>query len=138
MGKVLKQSLLLALIYVVLGPLALLLDSLFAERSAVVQLALPITVVAVVFLAVSMLSLALTERAAKVQTGAMTLYLIDNIVRLLAAVVMVVVYGLSGREGIVFFTIDLLLFYVATLAFMVRHNLHLLRHQEPQSSSTTK
>lgn len=109
-----RYIIILAITYVLLGPLLLYVESRIFGSVALHQ-ALPITVIAVIYFAYSKVVMSLIERGGRSGRQPLGLFLLDNVVRFFMTCIILVVYGFVNRDGIVHFGINLLVYYLATL-----------------------
>ena len=113
--KLVKPISILALVYFVLGPLLLIAETCIGHISPAQQ-ALPITLLAVFFFTYSLLSIYLFNKWVAKQPKRIThFYLISKTLRFFLCIVMLVIYGITVREGVLTFAINLFVFYMATV-----------------------
>ncbi len=114
-----KPVLLLALMYVVLGPLLFFVESQWVSGLPVRSVACGIWGMAVAFFVFSCAEMALTERYRRTQPGALTgLYVACKGLRFVLSVSAVVAYGILGAGGMLLFSVNIMMFYLATMLFM--------------------
>ncbi len=110
---------LLALMYVIIGPLLFFIESKWMPGFNVAEVVSCIWGMGVVFFIFSWAELMLTERYRRTQPGALTgLYLAFKGLRFFLAFMAVVVYGVLGGSSILLFSINIVVFYLATMVFM--------------------
>lgn len=107
----------LALIYCCLGPILLLVESQFTSVQPM-RLAAAITFLAIFFFSYSMLSLTVFKRLINQKSKLMTsYYLADKMIRLIACILIIVVYGLLVKTDILIFALNLFVYFVATVVY---------------------
>ena len=113
--KLIKPLGILALIYCCLGPLLLVVEAK-AGLVSPMQQALPITLLAVFFFTYSLLGLYLFNKLIGRQSkSVMHFYLISKTLRFFLSMVLIVIYGVLIREGLLAFAINLFVFYLVTV-----------------------
>ena len=115
--KLIKPLSILALIYCCLGPLLLIVETKVAHISPTQQ-AFPITLLAIFFFAYSLLSLYIFNKLIDNHSKSVThFYLISKTLRFFLCMVLIVIYGVITREGLLAFAINLFVFYMATVIY---------------------
>ena len=116
--KVAKPLISLAVVYLLLGPILFLLERNQLGMEALKQL-LPNTLLGASFFAFSFFDLACGDRLRRTQNKTMTgFYLTTKVVRLLSALVLFLIYALLVKTQLLYFTINLVGFYLVTTAFL--------------------
>lgn len=119
--KLFRSFAILALIYMLLGPILLFGESMVIGAEATKQ-ALPITIVAVCFFAYNMLMLSAFERLLEKRSKSVTgFYLINNVTRLILSVIILVIYAVMVKQGLLVFAINLAIYYLVTVIFTCYH-----------------
>lgn len=117
-----KPLLCLALMYVVLGPVLFLVENRWVSGFDARSVVLGIWGMAIAFFFFSSIEIWLTERYRRTQPGALTgLYVAFKGLRFLLSVLAVVAYGISGADGMLLFSVNIIMFYLATMLFMTVH-----------------
>ena len=115
--KLLKPLGILALIYCCLGPLLLLCETSIANVSPLQQ-ALPITLLATFFFSYSYVILYVFNKLIGKHSKSLThFYLVSKTLRFFLCIVIIVVYGIVCREGLLTFAINLFVFYLVTVLY---------------------
>lgn len=115
--KIIRPMGILALIYCCLGPILLLVESQFASVQPMRQAA-AITFLAIFFFSYSMLSLTVFTRLMNRKSKLMTsYYLADKMIRLIACILIIVVYGLLVKTDMLIFTLNLFVYFVTTVVY---------------------
>lgn len=117
MKYLLTPLLILSIGYLLLGPVLLFVEFAIIGSDALIQ-AFPIALTAVFFFAYSMLSLAIFNRILKKgRKGLVGYYLADKMIRMILCVLIVVVYGVIGKPGLIPFSVNLLILYLFTVIY---------------------
>lgn len=117
MKNLLTPLLILSIGYLLLGPVLLFVEFAIIGSDALIQ-AFPIALTAVFFFAYSMLSLAIFNRILKKgRKGLVGYYLADKMIRMILCILIVVVYGVIGRPGLIPFSVNLLILYLFTVIY---------------------
>lgn len=117
MKYLLTPLLILSIGYLLLGPVLLFVEFAIIGSDALIQ-AFPIALTAVFFFAYSMLSLAIFNRILKKgRKGLVGYYLADKMIRMILCILIVVVYGVIGRPGLIPFSVNLLILYLFTVIY---------------------
>ena len=117
MKYLLTPLLILSIGYLLLGPVLLFVEFAIIGSDALVQ-AFPIALTAVFFFAYSMLSLAIFNRILKKgRKGLVGYYLADKMIRMILCILIVVVYGVIGKPGLIPFSVNLLILYLFTVIY---------------------
>ena len=117
MKQLLTPLLILSIGYLLLGPVLLFVEFAIIGSDALTQ-AFPIALTAVFFFAYSMLSLAIFNRILKKgRKGLVGYYLADKMIRMILCILIVVVYGVIGKPGLIPFSINLLVLYLFTVVY---------------------
>lgn len=100
-----------------LGPVLLFAEFAIIGSDALIQ-AFPIALTAVFFFSYSMLSLAIFNRILKKgRKGLVGYYLADKMIRMILCILIVVVYGVIGKPGLIPFSVNLLILYLFTVIY---------------------
>lgn len=117
MKQLLTPLLILSIGYLLLGPVLLFVEFAIIGSDALTQ-AFPIALTAVFFFAYSMLSLAIFNRILKKgRKGLVGYYLADKMIRMILCILIVVVYGVIGKPGLIPFSVNLLILYLFTVIY---------------------
>ncbi len=117
MKYLLTPLLILSIGYLLLGPVLLFIEFAIIGSDALIQ-AFPIALTAVFFFAYSMLSLAIFNRILKKgRKGLVGYYLADKMIRMILCILIVVVYGVIGKPGLIPFSVNLLILYLFTVIY---------------------
>ena len=117
MKYLLTPLLILSIGYLLLGPVLLFVEFAIIGSDALIQ-AFPIAMTAVFFFAYSMLSLAIFNRILKKgRKGLVGYYLADKMIRMILCILIVVVYGVIGKPGLIPFSVNLLILYLFTVIY---------------------
>lgn len=117
MKYLLTPLLILSIGYLLLGPVLLFVEFAIIGSDALIQ-AFPIALTAVFFFAYSMLSLAIFNRILKKgRKGLVGYYLADKMIRMILCILIVVVYGVIGKPGLITFSVNLLILYLFTVIY---------------------
>jgi hypothetical protein len=117
MKCLLTPLLILSIGYLLLGPVLLFVEFAIIGSDALIQ-AFPIALTAVFFFAYSMLSLAIFNRILKKgRKGLVGYYLADKMIRMILCILIVVVYGVIGKPGLIPFSVNLLILYLFTVIY---------------------
>ena len=117
MKYLLTPLLILSIGYLLLGPVLLFVEFAIIGSDALIQ-AFPIALTAVFFFAYSMLSLAIFNRILKKgRNGLVGYYLADKMIRMILCILIVVVYGVIGKPGLIPFSVNLLILYLFTVIY---------------------
>jgi hypothetical protein len=117
MKNLLTPLLILSIGYLLLGPVLLFVEFAIIGSDALIQ-AFPIALTAVFFFAYSMLSLAIFNRILKKgRKGLVGYYLADKMIRMILCILIVVVYGVIGKPGLIPFSVNLLILYLFTVIY---------------------
>ena len=117
MKNLLTPLLILSIGYLLLGPVLLFVEFAIIGSDALTQ-AFPIALTAVFFFAYSMLSLAIFNRILKKgRKGLVGYYLADKMIRMILCILIVVVYGVIGKPGLIPFSVNLLILYLFTVIY---------------------
>lgn len=117
MKYLLTPLLILSIGYLLLGPVLLFVEFAIIGSDALIQ-AFPIALTAVFFFAYSMLSLAIFNRILKKgRKGLVGYYLTDKMIRMILCILIVVVYGVIGKPGLIPFSVNLLILYLFTVIY---------------------
>jgi hypothetical protein len=117
MKYLLTPLLILSIGYLLLGPVLLFVEFAIIGSDALIQ-AFPIALTAVFFFAYSMLSLAIFNRILKKgRKGLVGYYLADKMIRMILCILIVVVYGVIGKPGLIPFSVNLLILYLFTVIY---------------------
>ena len=115
--KLIKPLSILALIYCCLGPLLLIVETKIANVPPT-QHALSITLLAIFFFSYSLLTLHIFNKLIAIKSKSVThFYLISKTLRFFLCIVLIVIYGVITREGLLAFAINLFVFYMATVIY---------------------
>lgn len=135
MKSSLKYLCFIVIAYIVAGPLLLLFESKIVG-SAAQQQAFPITMIAAGYLAYSLIAMSLIGKTAHSVNHPLGIFLLDNVARFFITCVALVVYAFIVKEGILLFGINLLAYYLITLAIICCFTVHTARSLN--SSNSTK
>lgn len=103
--------------YLIIGPILLFIEYALLGNSALQQSFL-IALTAVFFFVYSMISLAIFHKLLNSDgKGLVGYYLADKMIRMVLCAVIVVVYGVIGCDGLIPFTINLLILYLFTVIY---------------------
>jgi hypothetical protein len=117
MKYLLTPLLILSIGYLLLGPVLLFVEFAIIGSDALIQ-AFPIALTAVFFFAYSMLSLTIFNRILKKgRKGLVGYYLADKMIRMILCILIVVVYGVIGKPGLIPFSVNLLILYLFTVIY---------------------
>jgi hypothetical protein len=117
MKYLLTPLLILSIGYLLLGPVLLFVEFAIIGSDALIQ-AFPIALTAVFFFTYSMLSLAIFNRILKKgRKGLVGYYLADKMIRMILCILIVVVYGVIGKPGLIPFSVNLLILYLFTVIY---------------------
>lgn len=117
MKNLLTPLLILSIGYLLLGPVLLFVEFAIIGSDALIQ-AFPIALTAVFFFAYSMLSLAIFNRILKKgRKGLVGYYLADKMIRMILCILIVVVYGVIGKPGLIPFSVNLFILYLFTVIY---------------------
>lgn len=117
MKNLLTPLLILSIGYLLLGPVLLFVEFAIIGSDALIQ-AFPIALTAVFFFAYSMLSLTIFNRILKKgRKGLVGYYLADKMIRMILCILIVVVYGVIGKPGLIPFSVNLLILYLFTVIY---------------------
>lgn len=117
MKQLLTPLLILSIGYLLLGPVLLFVEFAIIGSDALTQ-AFPIALTAVFFFAYSMLSLAIFNSILKKgRKGLVGYYLADKMIRMILCILIVVVYGVIGKPGLIPFSVNLLILYLFTVIY---------------------
>jgi hypothetical protein len=117
MKYLLTPLLILSIGYLLLGPVLLFVEFAIIGSDALIQ-AFPIALTAVFFFSYSMLSLAIFNRILKKgRKGLVGYYLADKMIRMILCILIVVVYGVIGKPGLIPFSVNLLILYLFTVIY---------------------
>ena len=117
MKQLLTPLLILSIGYLLLGPVLLFVEFAIIGSEALTQ-AFPIALTAVFFFAYSMLSLAIFNSILKKgRKGLVGYYLADKMIRMILCILIVVVYGVIGKPGLIPFSVNLLILYLFTVIY---------------------
>ena len=117
MKQLLTPLLILSIGYLLLGPVLLFVEFAIIGSDALTQ-AFPISLTAVFFFAYSMLSLAIFNSILKKgRKGLVGYYLADKMIRMILCILIVVVYGVIGKPGLIPFSVNLLILYLFTVIY---------------------
>ena len=117
MKQLLTPLLILSIGYLLLGPVLLFVEFAIIGSDAFTQ-AFPIALTAVFFFAYSMLSLAIFNSILKKgRKGLVGYYLADKMIRMILCILIVVVYGVIGKPGLIPFSVNLLILYLFTVIY---------------------
>lgn len=117
MKNLLTPLLILSIGYLLLGPVLLFVEFAIIGSDALIQ-AFPIALTAVFFFAYSMLSLAIFNRILKKgRKGLVGYYLADKMIRMILCILIVVIYGVIGKPGLIPFSVNLLILYLFTVIY---------------------
>lgn len=117
MKYLLTPLLILSIGYLLLGPVLLFVEFAIIGSDALIQ-AFPIALTAVFFFAYSMLSLAIFNRILKKgRKGLVGYYLADKMIRMILCILIVVVYGVMSKPGLIPFSVNLLILYLFTVIY---------------------
>lgn len=113
-----KAVALLALIYCLLGPILYGMETAICGSEARMQ-ALPITALAVFYFTYSYISIQIHQSLLVKNSKLLpTYYLATKMIRLILSLVILVIYGLLHKEGIIMFAANLFAYYIATVVYM--------------------
>lgn len=117
MKQLLTPLLILSIGYLLLGPVLLFVEFAIIGSDALTQ-AFPIALTAVFFFAYSMLSLTIFNSILKKgRKGLVGYYLADKMIRMILCILIVVVYGVIGKPGLIPFSVNLLILYLFTVIY---------------------
>ena len=117
MKYLLTPLLILSIGYLLLGPVLLFVEFAIIGSDALIQ-AFPIALTAVFFFTYSMLSLAIFNRILKKgRKGLVGYYLADKMIRMILCILIVVIYGVIGKPGLIPFSVNLLILYLFTVIY---------------------
>jgi hypothetical protein len=116
--KLLKQIFVLTLLFLVMGPLLLLVESKMVADLNMMGCAVQILLMATAYWAYTLLELYVISRVRQNQPNALPgVFIGFKGGRLLLSFLAIILYGILNGEGVVVFSVNLLLFYLVTMLY---------------------